>query len=359
MSVLKWAGIFCFIQEGAERGGKDMKKMAVLLSTALCASLCGCGGGSDGSSYKVAIVKQMTHSSLDEITDAICAELDRISAEEGISIEYGEVYDGQNDQAQLTTISSQIAATRPDVIIPVATLAAQTMAIAAEENNIPLVFAAISDPSAAGLDGLDYVTGTSDALDTKKLMDMMFASDPDIETVGLLYSRSEVNSEKPIAEAKAYLEEKGVAYVEATGNTADELLAATGTLVNRVDAVFTPTDNIVMASENAIAEMLLEEGIPHYCGADSFVYSGAFVTCGINYTDLGIKTADLAFEVMKDGMESLDTFEMEGARKEDNYYVLDGNLITVNTDTAEQGGFTADVFADFGEVKEVTTGEGQ
>ena len=118
MSVLKWAGIFCFIQKDAERGGKDMKKMAVLLSTALCASLCGCGG-SDGSSYKVAIVKQMTHSSLDEITDAICAELDRISAEEGISIEYGEVYDGQNDQAQLTTISSQIAATRPDVIIPV------------------------------------------------------------------------------------------------------------------------------------------------------------------------------------------------------------------------------------------------
>lgn len=336
-----------------------MKKMAVLLSAALCASLCGCGNETTGSGYKVAIVKQMTHSSLDEIADAICAELDRISAEEGITIDYGEVYDGQNDQAQLTTISSKIIASQPDVIIPVATLAAETMAIAAEEENIPVVFAAISDPSAAGLNGLDYVTGTSDALDTGKLMDMMFASDPDIETVGLLYSRSEVNSEKPIEEAKAYLEEKGVAYVEATGNTADELLSATGTLLSKVDVVFTPTDNIVMASENAIAEMLLEAGIPHYCGADSFVYSGAFATCGINYTDLGTKTADLAYEAMKSGMDSLDTFEMEGARKEENYYVLDGNVITVNTDTAEQGGFAADVFADFGEVKEVTTGEGQ
>lgn len=336
-----------------------MKKMAVLCSAALCASLCGCDSQTSGNGYKVAIVKQMTHSSLDEITDAICAELDRIAEEEGITIDYGEVYDGQNDQAQLTTISSQVVAGQPDVIIPVATLAAETMAIAAEEENIPVVFAAISDPASAGLADLNYVTGTSDALDTEKMMDMMFASDPSIETVGLLYSRSEVNSEKPIAEAKAYLEDKGIAYVEATGNTADELLSAAGTLLSRVDAVFTPTDNTVMASENAIAEMLLEAGIPHYCGADSFVYSGAFATCGINYTDLGTKTADLAYAVMSLGMESLSTFEMEGTRKEDNYYVLDGNIITVNTETAEQKDFDYSAFGDFGEVQEVVTGEGQ
>lgn len=333
-----------------------MKKMAFLLSAALCASLCGCNGEStDG--YHVAIVKQMTHSSLDEITNAICAELDRIAEEEGISIDYGEVYEGQNDQAQLTTIASQIKASRPDVIIPVATLAAQILSITAEEERIPVVFAAISDPESAGLTGLDYVTGTSDALDTEKMLDMMFSADPSIETVGLLYSRSEVNSEKPIEEAKAYLEEKGVAYVEATGNTADELLAATGTLTGRVDAVFTPTDNVVMASETAIGEMLLEAGIPHYCGADSFVYSGAFASCGISYTDLGTKTADLAYAVMKDGMESLSTFEMDGTRKEDNYYVLAGDKITVNTDTAAAGGFDTSTFADFGEVQEVVTGQ--
>lgn len=336
-----------------------MKKLSVLCSAALCASLCGCGTETKDSGYRVAIVKQMTHSSLDEIADAICSELNRIAEEEGITIDYGEVYDGQNDQAQLTTISSQILAGKPDVIIPVATLAAETMVIAAEEENIPVVFAAISDPAAAGLTDLDDVTGTSDALDTEKMMDMMFASDPDIETVGLLYSRSEVNSEKPIAEAKAYLEEHDVAYVEATGNTADELLAAVSTLLPQVDAVFTPTDNTVMASENAIAEMLLEEGIPHYCGADSFVYSGAFATCGINYTDLGTKTADLAYEVMKGGMDSLSSFSMDGTRKEDNYYVLDGNIITVNTDTAEQGQFDYSAFTNFGEVEEVVTGESQ
>lgn len=336
-----------------------MKKTAAsLLAGILALTLAGCGNNaSSGTVYHVAIVKQMEHASLDEIANAITAELDRLAKENNVTIDYGDVYDGQNDQSQLTTIGSKITASGPDCIIPIATLAAQTMTVAAEEKQTPVIFAAISDPSAADLDGIPYVTGTSDALDTDQLLEMMLAENPDVKTVGLLYSKSEPNSEKPVEEAKKFLAGKGIECVEATGNTTDEIQSAVSTLIGRVDAVFTPTDNVVMAAELSIADELAEAGIPHYAGADSFVRSGAFASCGVNYTDLGTKTADLAYQVMTQGMDSLSDYQPDGMTKEGSYYVVSGTDVTVNTDTASKGGFAYDMFSDFGTVKETVTTE--
>ena len=133
-------------------------------------------------------------------------------------------------------------------------------------------------------------------------MDMMFAVQPDIQTVGLLYSNSEANSTTPIAEAKAYLDAKGIAYVEKTGNTNDEIMTAASSMVGQVDAVFTPTDNVVMAAAAAVSETLTKGGIPFYTGADSFVTAGAFATCGVNYTELGTYTADMALDILETGV---------------------------------------------------------
>ena len=301
---------------------------------------------SEGSAYKVAVVKQMDHASLDEIANAVCEELDQLAQDNGVTIEY-EVYSGQGDQSVLNQIGTQVIADGVDVVIPVATLAAQVMAVCAEETQTPVVYAAISDPEAAEMTGIDYVTGTSDALNTEFILDMMLAQNPDVQKVGLLYSLSEANSEKPIAEAKAYLDEKGIAYEEMTGNTNDEVIAAASALIaDGVDAVFTPTDNVIMAAELAGYEDLAEAGIPHYTGADSFVRNGAFATCGVNYTELGRETADLAYEAVTVGMEGME-----------DYYLMDGGIITVNTETAETLGIDYSVFNDMGEVVEVTTTE--
>ena len=114
-----------------------------------------------------------------------------------------------------------------------------------------------------------------------------------------------------------------------------------------MDAVFTPTDNVIMAAELAIYETFADAGIPHYTGADSFVRNGAFATCGVNYTDLGHKTADLAYEAIT---------ERHGMIMED-YYLMDGGIITVNTETAAALGIDYSAFNDMGEVVEVTTTE--
>lgn len=342
-----------------------MKKMlAVLTAATFALSLAACSGSDSSSSqsasagqssaataeatsgedesYRIAIVQQMDHSSLDEIRTAIEAELDARAAADGVTIEYTE-FNGQGDSSILNQIGSQVVSDGYDAVIPIASLAAQCM-VNAVDGSIPVVYAAISDPATAGLTDLENVTGTSDALDTKFILDMMLAVNPDIQTVGLLYSNSEPNSETPIAEAKAYLEDKGVAYVEATGNATGEVLDAVNGLTDRVDAVFTPTDNVIMSAAGAVAETLTDAGIPFYAGADSFVTSGAFATCGVNYTDLGTKTADMAVDALQTGTVPAD------------YYVMEGGVITVNTETAAALGMDYSAFNDMAAtVVEVTT----
>ncbi len=332
-----------------------MKKYLSTILSAAVLTLTACSSSSPSGStpapdapqtktYRAAVVKQLDHASLDEIANAVTARLDEIAAENGIVIE-SEVYSGQNDQSVLIPIGDQAVSEQVDVIIPIATLAAVTMTACAEDSGIPVIFAAVSDPESAELTGFDYVSGTSDALNTPQIIDMMFALDPDIETVGLLYSRSETNSEKPVREAKEYLDGKNIPYIEATGNTREEVIAAASSLIaSGVDAVFTPTDNVIMDAELSIAESFIEAGIPHYAGADSFVRNGAFATCGVNYTDLGRRTADLAYQAMSEGMSGMEDF-----------YLMDGGIITVNTETAAAITDDYSVFAEFGEVVEVTT----
>ena len=317
-----------------------MKKLiCVLISLVMIAScFAGCGAAADDGVTRIAIVQQLDHSSLDEIRVAIEAQLKADLPDARI-----ETYNGQNDASLLNQIGTEIVSGDFDMVIPIATLAAQTMVTALDGTDIPIVYAAVSDPASAGLTDIPTVTGVSDALNTPFILDMMFAAQPHIQTVGLLYSNSEINSETPIAEAKAYLDAKGIAYLEKTGNTAGEVISAASDLVGRVDAVFTPTDNVIMAAEASVAEILNEAGIPHYTGADSFVLSGAFTTCGVNYTELGTKAAQIAVSILAGGEIG-------------PFTVMDGGIITVNTETAAALNLDYSVFSTMANtVVEVTT----
>jgi len=325
------------------------KITASVLSLTLLFALTACGTAGSGSdadeSYKVAIVKQMDHPSMDEIANAIAAELDGFVAD-GAKITY-EIYSGQGDQTILKQIGDQAVVDQVDAIIPIATTAAQVITVCAEETKTPVVFAAVSDPVTAELIDIDYVTGVSDALNTQFIMDMMLAQNPDVKSVGLLYSLSEPNSAVPIADAKAYLDAKGIAYTEATANTNDEVITAANSLIAQgVDAVFTPTDNVIMSAELAIYESFIAADIPHYTGADSFVRSGAFATCGVNYTDLGGQVARMAYQAMTEGMDHV----------ADDFVLAEGGIITVNTETAAALNIDCNaVFGNMGPIVEVTT----
>ena len=256
--------------------------------------------------YKVGICNYVDDASLNQIVENLQSRLEVIGEENGCEF---EIYT-QNcnaDAAVMEQIIQQFIADGVDAMVGVATPVAMTMQADTEENQIPVIFAAVSDPLSAGLvDSLEApganITGTSDFLNTDTVLDLIFAQNPDAAKIGLLYDIGQDSSATPIAAAKEYLDAKGVEYVEATGtNNSEVLLAAQNLVADGVDAVFTPTDNTIMTAELSIYETFAEAGIPHYCGADSFALNGAFLGFGVDYANLGSETADMVAEILING----------------------------------------------------------
>lgn len=309
----------------------------------------------EGTVYKVGIVKYVDDASLDQIESAIQAELDAKGQELGVTFDYADyTKNGQADSTTLNQIASDLVADNVDVIIPIATPAALIMQTATEENQIPVVFSAVSDPVSAGLvESLDApgsnVTGTSDALNVEAVIDLMLAANPDMKKLGLLYDQGQDSSKSAIASAEAYCKEKGIETIEKTGTTNDEVaLAADALIAAGVDAVFTPTDNTVMTAELAIYEKFVDAKIPHYAGADSFALNGAFCGYGVNYVTLGTATADMVVDILVNGADPAAT----------PVQIMSSGIAMVNTETAEAIGLDYSAFNDLcEEVKETVTQE--
>lgn len=337
------------------------KVMAIGLTMAMAvAGMCGCGkaadsGTSNDTVYKVGIVQYVDDASLNQIEKAIQAELDAKGVEYGVTFDYQDyTFNGQADQSILMQIAADLIADEVDIIIPIATPTAVVMQSATEENQIPIVFSAVSDPVGAGLVATNEapganITGTSDAIDTDVIMNLIVTANPDTAKIGLLYDKSQASSLGSIEDAKAYCEANNIAYVEKTGTTVAEIQAAADALVAEgVDAVFTPQDNTVMTAELAIFEKFTEAGIPHYTGADSFALNGAFLGFGVNYENLGTKTADMAVEILVNGAKPAEMAVQ----------TLADGIITVNTETAEAVGIDYSVFKDLcSELIETVTAE--
>ena len=291
----------------------------------------------DGKTVKVGICNYVDVASLNQIVENIQARLKEIGDEKGVAFDVS--YDNCNADANLLTqIISNFIADDVDIMIGVATPVAMAMQAATEDNGIPVVFAAVSDPVGAGLvESMEApgsnVTGTSDYLDTAAVMQLITAADPDAKNIALLYDIGQDSSTAAIAHAKEYLDANGIAYGEYTGTTVDEVtLAVQALIADGVDAVFTPTDNTIMKSELSIYEMLQEAGIPHYTGADSFALNGAFLGYGVDYAALGVETANMAASIALDGAKPAET-----AVK-----TFDNGCATINTETCEKLGFNYD-----------------
>lgn len=349
---------------------KTMRKAAAVLLAGAMGLMTACAGagaadaqapsqdaGSTGTTYKVGICNYVDDASLNQIVDNIKAQLETLGKENNVTFEIS--YDNCNaDSNVLNQIVANFIADNVDLMVGVATPVAMTMQSATEGKDIPVVFAAVSDPEGAGLVASNAapganITGTSDYLDTNAVMNLIFANNPDAKKIGLLYDIGQDSSTAPIEAAKKFLDDKGVEYVEHTGTNVDEItLAAQAMVADGVDAIFTPTDNTVMTAELTIYETLAKAGIPHYTGADSFALNGAFVGYGVDYANLGVETANMVKGILVDGNKPATTPVM----------TFDNGTATVNTDTCKLLGLDFETVKKAFEpyclrVQEITTAE--
>lgn len=288
-----------------------MKKLlAIVLTLALTLTLFGCSGGSssedssapsgEGEKLKIGIVQIMEHPSLDEIRTAFLNEMAALGYDEN-KVEY-DYQNAQGEGANVTSICQKFVGDEVDMIVAIATPSAQGAAAATSE--IPIIFSAVTDPVTAELvESLEVpggnVTGTSDAIPVERIFELADELTPGNQTYGFIYNLSEPNSVSVIGDAKAFLDAKNVSYVEACISNVGELTAAAEGLVGRVDAIFCPIDNTVASGMVTLAEIATNAGIPVYVSADSMVADGGLATVGVNYTNLGKQTAQMAADVLE------------------------------------------------------------
>lgn len=322
---------------------------ALFAAAAMGLSLAGCGSAASSASaaasgsgqqadYTVGILQYTSHSSLDEIAAAIQSELEQKALAAGVTIRV-ELKNGQGDAATINDICKMFVSDKVDLIIPIATPAATAAAAAVQGTDIPLVYSAVTDPVAAQLAQSmeapgENMTGTSDYIDTAKILDLVLANNPDTNTLGLIYNLGETNSAATIEALRPVLEEKGIQAVESTVTTPGEVQMAAQNLVSKgVDAIFVPIDNTVASAMSVLADEAIKGGVPVYTAADSLVRDGGLATTGVNYTKLGELTAQMAVQVLQG--EDPATMPVQ---------VLNDGIVTVNTTTAKALGIDPNVF---------------
>ena len=322
---------------------------ALFAAAAMGLSLAGCGSAASATSaaasgsgqqadYTVGILQYTSHSSLDEIAAAIQSELEQQALAAGVTISV-ELKNGQGDAATINDICKMFVSDKVDLIIPIATPAATAAAAAVQGTDIPLVYSAVTDPVAAQLAQSmeapgENMTGTSDYIDTAKILDLVLANNPDTKTLGLIYNLGETNSAATIEALRPVLEEKGIQAVESTVTTPGEVQMAAQNLVSKgVDAIFVPIDNTVASAMSVLADEAIKGGVPVYTAADSLVRDGGLATTGVNYTKLGELTAQMAVQVLQG--EDPATMPVQ---------VLNDGIVTVNTTTAKALGIDPNVF---------------
>lgn len=287
---------------------KHIKKfLAVLLSALLLLSVfAGCSSSNNddnanaGGSKKVAILQYMPHSSLDNCTQGIKNALDKV----GIAYDVQIGSSGSAD-TDCQSYAEQMASGGYDIIIAVATPAAISAysAVQNASSSIPVIFCAVSDPVAAGLVQSmeapgNNCTGTADAIDIKGQVALIKQLQPEIKSLGVLYTTSEANSISQLEILNAECTAAGIELIAQGITEAPELASAAAALIPKVDAITNLTDNNVVDNMSVVMEQANAAGIPIYGSEIEQVKKGCLASASIDYVALGERTGEIAIDVL-------------------------------------------------------------
>ncbi len=249
---------------------------------------------------KIGIIQHVDHPSLNQIRETIISELEALGyGKDKVEIIF---QNANGDMTLLPTIMQSMLGNDVAMLIPIATPTAQ--AAMASTTSVPIVFSAVSNPVEAGLvTAFDATTGNisgvSNSIPVEDIFALALDITPEVKTFGFVYNTNEINSVTGIERAKEYCDLKGIAYKEATITSTADLQQAASSLVNEVDAFFTPNDNMVASAMPTYLQVAMDAKLPIYVGADSMVKDGGLATVGIDYTVLGKQTAAMVIRLLE------------------------------------------------------------
>lgn len=280
-----------------------------LLILCMFLALTGCGGGqktenseqSAGKQVQLGIIQIVEHPALDAARQGFLDTLAKNGYEDGKNLVV-DYQNAQGDQPTLQSIAGKFVQDKKDLVLAIATPSAMTMAN--ETKDIPILITAVTDPVEAKLvNSLDQpgtnVTGTTDMNPVDKQLELVKDLVPNAKNVGIIYNSSEINSQVQVKIAREVAPKLGLALQEATVTASSEVMQAAQSLVGKVDAIYLPTDNMVISSLAAVLQVAEDNKIPVIAGESNSVEQGALATVGIDYYKLGEQTGEIALRVLK------------------------------------------------------------
>lgn len=241
------------------------------------------------------------HPAIDAARDGILAALKDGGYEEGTSMSL-EVQSAQGAMTTQVQINEKFVGENPDLIVAISTPSAQTAMAATKD--IPIVFAAVTDPLAAGL--VDSyarpgrnLTGSSDKTPIDKHLALITRILPDATKIGVIYNGGEANSVAQVDAIKAEADKAGLTIIEATATQSSAVGDAARALVGKADAIYVPTDSTVVSAIEAVVKVGRDADLPVFAADTSSVERGAIAALGFDYFDIGQAAGVQAVAILK------------------------------------------------------------
>lgn len=283
--------------------------------------------------FKIGVLQLVQHAALDATNKGFFAALD----EAGIKYE-ADQQNASGEQSNCQTIAEKLVNDGSDLILAIATPAAQ--AVAGVTSEIPVVLTAVTDPAESGLvedNALPggNVTGTSDLTPVTEQIDLLQKLVPDVKTVGILFCSAETNSEIQAQMAREALDAAGIAHEDYTVSSSNEIQTVVESMIGKVDAIYAPTDNMIAAGMATVAMVANDNGIPTIVGEAGMVEAGGLATYGIDYYQLGYMAGEQAIDILVNGKTAAET--------PIGYLPADRCELTINEETAQTLGIDTSV----------------
>lgn len=259
--------------------------------------------GAKKETYRVGVLQLVSHPALDQIYEGIKEGLADEGLEEGKNLKL-LFQNGQGDQSKLNTMSQQLVQDKADVLVGIATPAAQALDNNVKKKDIPIVLGAITDPKGAGLVASNdkpgaNITGVSDQPPVGEIIQLAKKLLPNARKVGMLYSSSEMNSQFQVAEATKKAESLGLEVVNKPVATTNEVAQTVQVLAQEVDFVFIPLDNTIANAMETVSQEATKQKLPVFPSVETMVEQGGVATVGISQKELGVQTGKMAAKIAK------------------------------------------------------------
>lgn len=258
--------------------------------------------------FHIGVVQLVEHPALDAAYKGFVDGLKEAGYVDGQNIKL-DYQNAQGEQANCQTIATKLVNDKSDLILAIATPAAQ--AVANTTKTIPILVTAVTDPATSKLVASNTapggnVTGTSDLTPVEEQIKLLKQILPKAKKVALLYCSSESNSKIQADLARKAAAANGLETVDATVSNSNEIQQVTQSLVGKVDAIYAPTDNMIAAGMATVSMVAQAAKLPVIVGESGMVTKGGLATYGINYYDLGKLTAAQAVKILKDDKKPAD-----------------------------------------------------